>query len=369
MAEDTLHYEDMTATAGASTTAMAAGANTVDPGSTGREGYFNFAKDLAAINRKNYRHTDNKGYPLAYVFEVELIGDTDRGYRFGLWTAPENWVLKNAIRKWHFARMAHMASLGFDVKDLGEYGRSIRPYLNQGHFAAATAGRASLKPSLWHSNDISYGGGSDYIASGATLTLNRMDGGDWTYTQLAHTVGAVDGQTQALAEGELVDKYSLMLTGDHIASSVSGESIGDNKWTAVSMTRAYMESRRNPMPPDSNSPSSAIQTNPNPLMQLMGDSASSRENLDIVQDIQREKPPYDALGTSSSDAVGGNDSINLVQKVQLSTTQSYLKDKDVIRVPAGLAYFQSTASGALSGSSTDTPSVRFKLLGIDKCQG
>jgi hypothetical protein len=101
----------------------------------------------------------------------------------------------------------------------------------------------------------------------------------------------------------------------------------------------------------------------------MADSTSVGEVKEIVKEIQREKPPYDAFGVSETNALSGNDALDLVSKCLLSTSTSYLKDKEVIRVPMGLLHVRASASDAIGEADVKTPGIRFRLLGIDKCQG
>jgi hypothetical protein len=101
----------------------------------------------------------------------------------------------------------------------------------------------------------------------------------------------------------------------------------------------------------------------------MADSTSVGEVKEIVKEIQREKPPYDAFGASATNALSGNDALDLVSKCLLSTSTSYLKDKEVIRVPMGLLHVRASASDAIGEANVKTPGIRFRLLGIDKCQG
>jgi hypothetical protein len=354
MAEDTITISQFSVSRGA------AGA---DSGND-RVGFLNLPQAYAGINRKNMRHTDNKGYPLAYVCEVELVGDTDRGYNMEIFTAPENWVLKNAVRKWHFARLEMLRRAGLD--DLGEYAKTLRPYLNVAHYNRDQAGIDSLKPSLNHSNDVTFGTSGDYRASGNPVSPVAMTGGEWTYSEIAHT-GYVDidaGSSSNLGTTNIVDTYSLVLAGDH---KVGADTDGKQLFDAVSIMRSYMESRTNPQTGSVN-PDSQVQTDPNPLAHLLNDSLSTRETLEIAVDMQKERPPYDPFTSGTTDQLDGNDCLDLVSKCLLSTSQTYVKDKEVIRIPMGLAYVTATASGTISGGGT-TPGMRIRLLGIDKCQG
>ena len=353
MAEDTLLYRNMSGTNG--------WRNPIS--GTGRTGFINLAKDYAALNRKNMRHTDNKGYALSYVVEVEAIGETANAHTVEIFTAPETWVLKNAVRKWHAARNMMLERVG-QLGQVGEYGKTIRPYLSVNH---ATLG-IDARPTLGKLNyETTYTGGGDSPsyseATSAALVDTGMDRGEWTYTQIAAAADAEEG-----SYGEN-DKYSLVLTGDH--NSDDGVEYSNRRvYTHVSMMRAYLESRRNA--------SSVIQTvdgggtiqdEPNPLVNLMSDSVSVGEVKEIVKDIQREKTPYQAFFNHESNAMNSLDALDLVSKCLLSTTTTYLKDKEVIRVPMGLLHVRASASAAVGVADAKTPGIRFRLLGIDKCQG
>jgi len=352
MAEATLLYRNMTATNG--------WRNPIS--GTGRTGFLNLVSDYAALNRKNMRHTDNKGYPLCYVVEVEAIGETANAHTVEIFTAPETWVLKNAVRKWHAARNMMLERVG-QLGQIGEYGKTIRPYLSVNH---ATLG-LDARPTLGKLNyETTYTGGGDSPsyseATSAALVDTGMNKGEWTYTEIGSTADSED-DTYGMP-----DRYHLVLAGDH--STDDGEAGSRHGYQYVSMMRSYLESRR--------SASSIIQTTdgggtiqaePNPLVNLMSDRISVGEVKEIVQDIQREKPPYDAFTATDSNALATNDALDLVSKCLLSTTTSYLKDKEVIRVPMGLLHVRASASGAVGAADAKTPGIRFRLLGIDKCQG
>lgn len=353
MAEDTLLYRNMSGTNGWRNPLSG----------TGRTGFINLAKDYAALNRKNMRHTDNKGYPLSYVVEVEAIGETANAHTVEIFTAPETWVLKNAVRKWHAARNMMLERVG-QLGQIGEYGKTIRPYLSVNH---ATLG-LDARPTLGRLNyETTYSGGGDNPsyseATSAAVVDTGMNKGEWTYTEIAATADLEEGY------GATNDKYKLVLTGDHNSDDGS-EDTSRRFFTHVSMMRSYLESRRNASSViQTTDGGGTIQAEPNPLVNLMADSVSVGELKEIVQDLQREKPPYDAFSSTDTNAVAGNDALDLVSKCLLSTTTTYLKDKEVIRVPMGLLHVRASASAAIGTAGVKTPGIRFRLLGIDKCQG
>jgi hypothetical protein len=353
MAEDTLLYRSMTATNGWRNPLSG----------TGRTGFINLVKDYSALNRKNMRHTDNKGYPLAYYVQVEAIGDTSNNHTVEIFTAPETWVLKNSVRKWHAARNMMLERVG-QLGQVGEYGRTIRPYLSVSH---ATLGLDARPINGKLNHETSYTSGGNAVpyreAVSAAVVSDGMNGGEWTYTKIA-AVADNEGVATPTA-----DFYDLVLTGDH-DSDDGTESSSVRTFTHVSMMRSYLESRRNASSViQGTDGGGTIQAEPNPLVNLMADSISVGEVKEIVQDIQREKPPYDNFTTTDSNAVATNDALDLVSKCLLSTSTSYLKDSDVIRVPMGLLHVRASASGDIGAADAKTPGIRFRLLGIEKCQG
>lgn len=361
MAEDTLMYNTMSSSNGF---------RNPPSGSEGRVGFGNLAKDYAALNRKNMRHTDNKGYPLCYVVEVEAIGSKDNAHTIELFAAPETWVLKNAVRKWHAARNAMLERVGALGK-IGEYQKTIRPYLNAAHHTLGV----DIRPTgFQHAAIVNYTGGTPDPADGGStyrevggITGSGMNRGEWTYTEIA---AAADQEVGAASAND-TDRYHLTLTGGHKSNEVGSDTGTARYFTTVSIMRSYLESRRNASSViQDNTGGGAIQTEPNPLVNLMSDRLSVGEVKEIVQDMQREKPPYDAFSTAfgGEAALNNNDALELVSKCLLSTSTTYLKDKEVIRIPMGLFHVRASATAAI-GSMSDTPSMRIRLLGIDKCQG
>jgi hypothetical protein len=353
MAEDTLLYRNMTATNGWRNPLSG----------TGRTGFINLVSDYAALNRKNMRHTDNKGYPLSYVVEVEAIGETANAHTVEIFTAPETWVLKNAVRKWHAARNMMLERVG-QLGQVGEYGKTIRPYLSVNHATLGVDARPTLGKLNYETTYTGGGGSPSYSeATSAALVDIGMNKGEWTYTKISATADVEENA------GPIADSYHLVLTGDH--DSDDGADNGSIRYfSKVSMMRSYLESRRNPSSIiQDTTGGGTIQIEPNPLVNLMSDSISVGEVKEIVRDIQREKPPYQAFYNHDTNALNTLDALNLVSKCLLSTTTTYLKDKEVIRVPMGLLHVRASASGAVGAADAKTPGIRFRLLGIDKCQG
>lgn len=93
--------------------------------------YYNIAKDLAAINARNEEITDREGNLYGYWCKVEttsLANDV-----LTLAWVPNTWKVRNAFRKFHFAREHMFREAGVTKREMGKYGRTLRPYFSIDH--------------------------------------------------------------------------------------------------------------------------------------------------------------------------------------------------------------------------------------------
>ena len=295
--------------------------------------YLNLPKLLAKIDRKNYRHFDNKGFLLNYAISIHQVGP---GYRTKYSAAPNTWVTKNAGRKWHAARMADFAKMGIGVKDLGEYNRTIRPYLDATH------------------------------ASGTEITLMDHDndaitGGEWTYTQVAAPAGLNSDGAFDSTSGLQGDKYFLTLAGIHGGSATSNNR---DTYTHVSMAQSYLQSRRTRDESiGSADPGEHTVQDPSPLLEFMQDSAAGGMKTDLLEDMQDEGAPYPGH-------LGG---VDLLLLGETETTTTYRRDGTILNVPGGLLKIQSQQNGDWLGYGGSGASIgpRFvcEVIGITKAEG
>lgn len=298
--------------------------------STFQTRYINLPKLMAKVNRKNFRHFDNKGYLLNYAVSIQQTGP---GYRTLYSTATDNWVLKNAGRKWHAARMADFAKMGIGVKDLGEYNRTIRPYLNATH------------------------------ASGTEVVLldhdgDTIDGGEWTYTQVAAPAGINTDATNDSAAGVQGDKYHLCLTGSHGGFATSNSR---DIYSHVSMVQSYLQSRRTRDESiGSADPGEHTAQDPSPLLEFMQDSAAGGMKTDLLEDMQDEGAPYPgALGSQSK---------VLSLQAETETTAEYRRDGAIINAPGGLIEIRAQQNASYSGGTLG-PRYIVELIGITRSEG
>lgn len=299
---------------------------------TNSKGYVDIARALSQVNRKHYDQVNNKGVAQTYICEIELVGASRVA---GFYTAPETWTVKNAIKRLHIARAESLRKAGTELRGLPAYSRNLKMYLSQGHRATGT-----MLPSLFTPS-------TDNTTS--PFAGLKQAGGAWLYTRLAHTVGQ-EGGTLSQSFG---DDYELHLMGTHDVSNV-GTLQGYN---SISVVEAYLEHRRNKTVNIAISTGDVVQEEPNPLALLMNDSISGQEKAEIISEAQAVDPPYE----TASGTWAGTDPLDLVQSGALQTSAQAIRDRDVIRVPAGLL--------AITLDTASQVTVKIHVEGMEDMEG
>ena len=308
-----------------------------------KKSIINIPKAWAAVNRKNAAVTDSKGYLNTYICKVEVVSTDVLSY---LYTAPENWVLKNAVRKWHIARNEQRQKMFGANSPLSTYGRTIRPKLHSGHQTSDNT--------------------ADFYELQGARRGGTVTGGQWVFTTMAHTPGVLnDDATAAVNALEVADSYNLCLTGTSVLESGGGshEAGAFNKYTDVSMMESYLLARRNFSggTGGEGSDDSDVTPTPSPLIELMGDSNSSVEVARIMDQDMELQPPYALQSTSGIPPADATD--RFYQGV-LRTTSTYGRDSAIIRVPGGLLEVHSQGQGA-----TPLPFWNIEVLGVVRAEG
>lgn len=302
----------------------------------------NIPKIWAQVNRKNAVVTDTKGYLQTYICKVEVVSTDVLSY---LYTAPENWVLKNGVRKWHLARNAQRAAMYGEGLGMSTYGKTIRPKLHSAHQTSDNT--------------------ADYYELTGARRGAAVTGGDWDFTQMAHEVGTLSETSNSTAAAEeLADKYNLCLTGNSVLES--GHHTSDhNKYTDVSITESYLLSRRNfgPGGEASGGADTEVTPTPSPLMEFMANSNASVEVARIMDAEMEQNPPY-----ALQNAGGGipADVTDLYYAGALRTTETYGRDSAIIRVPGGLLELHSSNEGS---AGDRLPFWNIEVLGVTRAEG
>ena len=274
--------------------------------------YYNIARDYAAINGKNEEITTRDGHLYAYIVEVTAFGNAASFNQFA--TIPNTWRVRNAFRKFHFARDAMFEQAGVTKSERGKYGHTMRPYFSFQHRADGEETPLIL--------DIK---NSDTEPTGRALT-----GGEWTYTQLASSPTLVADMLAKDIDLALVDVWDIHVLGD---SSSEDTADGVSTWSSVGMVKAYNKDRMDQMPDadDTNYPGSSIIGVNNPLASLRTQNLSTGEVVDIAADQEEEKPPYDI--SDNGDSI---DAVYAMTAYMSATGEAATRKLGTLVVPGGL---------------------------------
>ena len=203
---------------------------------------------------------------------------------------------------------------GTSMADLGPYARHLRPFLNVNHENGSTPEQTA---------DGSVAGGLPYNTF--------FQGDEYTRTRLAVTTPKESTQVSVDTRGgDAVDTYSLTLCDASVAESTTPDSPDEStsesqadSFTSVGMISEWLTSITKK--PVGNADVLSIQAD-NALLQLIADSPSSEEALEIIEDAAQEGRPWDLDGSAYTALTG--------QAVYLTNTNQ--SSTQIVHVPCGL---------------------------------
>ena len=239
----------------------------------GDTNYYNIAKDLATLNARNEEITDRQGNLYGYWCKIQTASAANDALAMAY--VPNTWKVRNAFRKFHFAREQMFRDAGVTKREMGKYGRTLRPYFSQDH---QTSGDEAL-----------------YLWDPGALTTAAATGGEWTYSTLASSPTLQDDENVQDIELPPVDEWTLTILDSHREES---DYEGVKTWSSVAMVQAYNQDRMEEIP-DATGNSTIVSVN-NPLASLRTQTLTTGEILEIAEDQQLEAPPYDILDTGDS---------------------------------------------------------------------
>ena len=253
------------------TTAQDDGSGTIVPL---YDGYFNIARDLARINSKNEEITTRDGHVYGYLCNFKwTLGDSNQVF---LQVAPNSWKLRNSFRKFHAYRNIMFENAGVSDSEKGRYGKTIRPLLDQ-----------NMKSSDVNVLDPFTFKGARNPGTGLPIS-HVYDGGEWSYTQLAATPIYEDGVV-IKPDDQWADNFNLHICEENIVTGATPGSSGYYK--SVGMIHSYNLDRMEAVTPDADV---TIAGPSNPLAALISSgNQATGEVIDIAEDLELEKPPYD----------------------------------------------------------------------------
>lgn len=241
-----------------------------------KTGLIDIFRDLSSYNAQNHPYTTRDGHLLGAF--VDLTIKSSQGVSGSIIALQNSWKLRNAIRKFHFERLAMFEKAGITDDELGKYGHEMRPYFDWNH-AQLISGEDYWNTSEFYPmrvmKQITIIG--DPNDKNGEMNIESMVGGDWTRSTVASNVPALDGDPAA------TDMWNLHIAGEHIGGS------GKGVYDSVGMILAYNEDRMEVVTPDTEE---TVVGN-NPLALLRSQSVSGGAAVDIAEEQELEDPPYD----------------------------------------------------------------------------
>jgi hypothetical protein len=283
------------------------------PGTT-TTAFVNLNRDLSALNAKNMEHTTRDGHVKGYMCNIAFVGSDNQ--LFGIVTAPNTWKMRNSFRKFHAYRDLMFANAGVSKEERGRYGHTIRPYLNGAHFDAVNG--ISSNKVLTPSSDSS-----------------TLDGGEWTHSKFA-TVPLYE-QSMKMGDSTLyvADEWPVTILDQNSVEISEDKTSGVYK--TVGMIHSYNLDRQDVVTPTTEGETISGPENPLAALIASGNQAAG-EILEITEEQELEKPPYDMLD--------GGDSVEGI-RAQVAKVPSIL---GIVRtnvfVPAGILELNVSGSTA-----------------------
>ncbi len=274
--------------------------------------YLNLAKDLSRVNSKNEEITTRDGHVFGYVVEMKFIGASSFVY-----AAPNSWKMRNSFRKFDAYRDIMFENAGVSEDERGRYGKTIRPYLDQGHSAGT-----ELIPATVNSQTGDW----------------DLDGGEWTYSRLAVTPTYVEGPTPS-SEEVWADSFDLHICEENVVQG--DDDFRSGTYKSVGMIHSYNLDRQD-VTTARVGEGETITGPSNPLAQLISSGNQAvGEVLDITENQELEFPPYDMDDNG--------DSIQVAPVGIMASTAEFPVGKVSAFLPAGLSriFIGNNASGLM----------------------
>jgi len=292
--------------------------------------FYNIAKDLSIINARNEEITDREGHLYGYWVKIQTASSASDGLVLAM--IPNTWKVRNAFRKFHFAREHMFRESGITKREMGKYGRTLRPYFSNDH---RTSGDES--PRLYNAGDN---------------TISNATGGEWTYSKLASAPTFTDTTDVEDITLPMADSWNIHVLGSNNVQTTEAD--GTKTWTSVGMIHSYNQDRMSEIP-DATADSAIVSPN-NPLAALRSQSVISGEVTEIAEDQELEAPPYDIA--NAGDSVEAVYDYMLVSGTTGATAQ--MRSWGTFFVPAGIL--------ALTNTETNSNALEIQVVGKELCK-
>ena len=292
--------------------------------------YLNLVKDMSWLNSRNHEHTDKDGNVVGYWVDLTIVLEAEAPWI--VTAAPNTWKMRNSFRKFHFARDHMFREAGVTKSEMGKYGRTIRPFMDQ--------------------NQVDYTDLDNPKEKNTLVPIGCTDGQrEWTYTDLG---ASPSWETTETGSGgmSLVDKFKLTICDSNkVEATATGGTT--TKYSTAGMIHSYNLDRMEVVTPVAEE---TISGPNNPLAQIATQSVTSGAIVDIAEEQELEAPPYDIRDAG--------DSIQTAYLDVLNTDAATLQVARVrnMFVPAGiLAILHSSGSNV-------TPTIFVDVKGWSFCK-
>ena len=243
------------------------------------------AKMMSSLNRKHIPNVDRNGNAQLFTVAVTSYG-TD--VLSSVLTAPITYLTRDAVKAWHDARVQMFKEAGVKMSDLGPYARHLRPFLDVNHENGTTTEEDS-----------------DTSGAGGFAGNTHFQGDEYTRTRIAVSTPMESTElSNSLQAGDSVDTYSLTLCGGSVLESTTADDpdesstdVDQDSLVSAGMISSYQNSLRKKLVVATEGESI---DDDNPLRQLMANSASSEEVLELQLDASQEARPWDLDGSAYS---------------------------------------------------------------------
>ena len=295
-----------------------------------KDHFLNLTKDLSWANSRGMEHTDREGNVVGYVVDLTIVSTSPANWIIS--SAPNTWKMRNAFRKWHFARLEMFRNAGVTKSEMGKYGQTIRPFLHQGM--------------------VSYADKAAPVEDNTLVPVTCTDAArTWTYSDVVASPG---WQTTETGSGglSLVDAFKLTICGENYTEDIAAGTT-TLKFSTAGMIHSYNIDRMEVVTP------SALETvigENNPLAALRSQTITAGEVTEVAEDQEQEAPPYDLADAG--------DSIDQVFIDYLNTNADTLQVARVYNlfIPAGILAFAQGSGGTI------TPTILVDVKGSVLCK-
>lgn len=256
--------------------------------------YLDTAAELSKIDRKNHHQVTEQGKPLVYDLMITVstpsttaISSPDKQILMSgtVFTAPNNWQTRNAVRMANFTRNDLRREAGVSKKSIGKYAKTMRLNLDTAMHAIAYNPGQSMATRPEDARYQRLYACHDPDSLPAYAAGGQFTGGVWDYTQLAQV------ETD---DANAATDYHLTVSGTHQGTPSTG-------YTTVSCIEAYNQRRQTVLDDSTVTPGGDTQfiDNDSPFFRVPQQDVSEDLYVQITLDEQ-DNPPYDRSVTGDS---------------------------------------------------------------------